>query len=64
MFQVGFNAAAQLKDPTPLSLQSCSEGLRREQGKPLEDYAKLNKKLFYGWHFYRLIQCLQSVVEV
>lgn len=59
MFQVGFNAAAQLKDPTPLSLQSCSEGLRREQGKPLEDYAKFNKKkMFYGRHFFRLIKCL------
>lgn len=28
LFQVGFNAAAQLQNPTPLSLQSCSEGLR------------------------------------
>lgn len=30
LFQVGFDAAAQLEDPTPLSLQSCSEGLRRK----------------------------------
>lgn len=30
LFQVGFNAAAQLEDPTPLSLQSCSKGLRRD----------------------------------
>lgn len=30
LFQVGFNAAAQLQNPTPLSLQSCSEGLRRD----------------------------------
>lgn len=33
LFQVGFNAAAQLQNPTPLSLQSCSEGLRRDSAE-------------------------------
>ena len=33
LFHVGFNTAAQLKDPTPLGLQGCSESLEDRRRK-------------------------------
>lgn len=38
MFQVGFNAAAQLEDPAPLSLQSCSKSLKKRDFNKIKDF--------------------------